>query len=263
MGKRTVVISGAASGIGRATAMKMSHAGDRVIGVDRLETDIVVDLADASDRGTIGERVGALAPDGVDAIVAVAGGPADVNYFGAVDLLEQVRPLLAQSQAPRAVVVSSFAGLRHIDNRLVDAYLAGDLDLIRRETDRIIKDGQDVLLYASSKRAILRWVRRSAVLPDWAGAGIPLNAITPGTTRTPMTEPYLATPEGRDYMLSIVPMPLNGFAEPEVIAHLLTWLVSEENSHVTGQVISIDGGADVSTRGDDIFSGKEGAGGWL
>lgn len=100
MGPRIVVISGAASGISHATAMKMSQAGDRVIGIDRLETDIVVDLADASARRTIREQVSALAPDGVDAIVAVAGGPADVNYFGAVDLLEEVRPLLAKSQAP-------------------------------------------------------------------------------------------------------------------------------------------------------------------
>ncbi len=262
MGRRTFVVSGSASGIGNATALSMSQRGDRVIGVDLHDAEIIADLADPAARARLGDRVAALAPDGVDGVVAVAGGPADVNYFGAVELLQQVRPLLARSIASRAVVVSSFAGLRQVDDLLVEAYLAGDLDRVRHETERVLRDGQAVLLYSSSKRAVMRWVRRSSVLAAWAGAGIALNAITPGVFRTPMTEPYLATTEGRESLLSMVPMPLHGPAEAVVVAHLLNWLVSEENTHVTGQIISIDGGADALTRGDDIFSGKEGAGEW-
>ena len=258
MGKRTFVISGSASGIGKATALEISEGGDRVIGIDLADADIIADLADPAARQTLGEKVAALAPDGIDGVIAVAGGPADVNYFGAVDLLQQALPLLSGSRAPRAAVVSSFAGLLPVDEPLVEAYLAEDTERIRVESERILRDGQDMMLYSSSKRAVLRWVRRSAALPQWAGAGITLNAITPGVIRTPMTEPYMATPEGREALLSMVPMPLNGPAGPEVVAHLLSWLVSEQNSHVTGQVISIDGGADVLKRGDDIFSANAG-----
>jgi hypothetical protein len=50
-----------------------------------------------------------------------------------------------------------------------------------------------------------------------------------------------------------VPMPLNGFAEPIAPAHLLSWLVSEENTHLCGQVIFIDGGSDVVIRGDSTW----------
>ncbi|WP_182377763.1 SDR family oxidoreductase [Nocardioides sp. WS12] len=258
MGKRTFVISGSASGIGRAIALRATERGDRVIGIDLRDAEITADLADPSARSRLGDQVAALAPEGIDVIIAVAGGPPTVNFFGAIDLLQQVRPLLAGSPAPRAAAVSSFAGLLEVDDELVEAYLAEDLDRTDRETERILRDGQDSLLYPSSKRAVLRWVRRHAGQPDWAGAGIPLNAVTPGVIRTPMTAPYLATEEGRKALLTMVPMPLHGPAEAEAVAHLLDWLVGEENTHVTGQVISIDGGADVLTRGDDVFSAYDG-----
>jgi len=50
-----------------------------------------------------------------------------------------------------------------------------------------------------------------------------------------------------------VPMPLNYYLEPENAAHLLIWLTSEENTHVTGQTIYIDGGSDAALRGDNVW----------
>ena len=48
----------------------------------------------------------------------------------------------------------------------------------------------------------------------------------------------------------MVPMPLNGIAEAQVVADLLAWLVGEENSHLCGQVVFVDGGSDAVIRGD-------------
>ena len=110
------------------------------------------------------------------------------------------------------------------------------------------------LLYQSSKRAIARWVRRESITPAWAGAGIPLNAVAPATVTTPLTAELLATPEGVAMLDAAVPMPLNYHQPPESIAYLLIWLTSPENTHLAGQVIYDDGGADVSLRGDDIWS---------
>lgn len=81
----------------------------------------------------------------------------------------------------------------------------------------------------------------------------PLNAVAPGIIVTPMVEPMLATEEGRAMMAQVVPMPLNGFAQPKVVADLLAFLVSEENSHLCGQVVFVDGGSDVVIRGDSTW----------
>ncbi|GAB4281423.1 MAG: hypothetical protein Kow0067_00820 [Coriobacteriia bacterium] len=50
-----------------------------------------------------------------------------------------------------------------------------------------------------------------------------------------------------------MPIPLNGFAEPEVVAELFIWLTSPENTHVNGQTVYIDGGADGAIHGENIW----------
>ncbi|MBN9630364.1 MAG: SDR family oxidoreductase, partial [Actinobacteria bacterium] len=81
-----------------------------------------------------------------------------------------------------------------------------------------------------------------------------LNAVAPGTVITPMTADLLKTPEGAAMVDAAVPMPLNYHQPPESVANLLIWLTSVENSHLAGQVIYDDGGADATLRGDDIWS---------
>jgi NAD(P)-dependent dehydrogenase (short-subunit alcohol dehydrogenase family) len=98
-----------------------------------------------------------------------------------------------------------------------------------------------------------RWLRRAASGKEWAGAGIPLNAIAPGVVETPMVAGMIGTEIQRAAMSALVPMPLNGFMRPEVPAYLLGWLVSEKNSHLCGQVIFVDGGSDAVIRGDSTW----------
>lgn len=87
----------------------------------------------------------------------------------------------------------------------------------------------------------------------WAGASIPLNAVAPGVVLTPMTAEMTGTAEARNQLAQMVPMPLNGFIEPIAVARLLAWLTSEENTHLCGQIVYIDGGSDVVIRGDSTW----------
>ncbi len=252
---RRVLVTGAASGIGQAAAKILRERGDDVLGVDLRDSDVDADLATTDGRS----RAVAAATerwDGLDAVLACAGlsDPraltVRVNFFGVTELLTGLRPVLAQSTAPRAAVVGSVSGTQPVDDRLVEACLDGDEDEATRLAESIAEGGRPHLIYSSSKAALARWVRRTCVRPGWADAGIPLNAVAPGTVRTPLSEFVFNDPELKKAMDEFVPMPLNGYAEPAEIARCLLWLINEDNTHITGQIIYADGGAEVTTRGD-------------
>ena len=253
---RTVVVTGSASGIGKALGELLTARGDRVIGVDLHDADVTVDLTSDDGRAALVDRVRELSGGTVDAVVANAGlaigTPATVavNYFGALATLEGLRPLLVGSPAPRAAATCSMASLMQGDPELVEAMLAGDEPRALARARAVADAGLATLIYSSTKAALARWLRRSAPTPAWAGAHIPLNAIAPGVVETPMTSDLLATKEQRTAMATVVPMPLNGYMGPQAPAELLAWLISPVNTHLCGQVVFIDGGSDVVMRGD-------------
>lgn len=259
---RSYVVTGAGSGIGRATAELLRERGATVIGVDLKGAEVEADLSTREGRSAAADAALAAANGSIDAVIACAGisAPipltASVNFFGVTEFLDHLAPALARSASPRAAVVSSMASLQANSAEQVDAMLAGDEALTVQIGAALAAKGPQAgyLNYPSSKRALSRWVRREAIAPRFAGAGIPLNAVAPGTVVSPMTEKLLATPEGRAMVDANVPMPLNGHSDAIVIARLLAWLTSEENTHTTGQVIYTDGGADASLRGDNIWS---------
>lgn len=254
---RVVVVTGSASGIGAATTRLLESNGLRVVGVDLHDATVTADISTREGREAMLAGVAEASGGRVDAVIACAGvthsgGPELIirlNYFGAVATLAGLRPLLAESPAPRAVTVASRAILHDCDPATVDACLADDEE---GAVAAALAYGGNV--YACSKRALARWVRRSAPTPEWAGAGIPLNAVAPGAIATPMIEDMLSDPVKRAALDERGPMPLKSPGEAEDVAQLLAWLTSPENALTTGQVIHIDGGSDALLRGDDIWS---------
>jgi len=178
-----------------------------------------------------------------------------VNYFGTLATLTGLKPLLAGSAAPRAVATASMASLFPPDDSLLNALAAGDEAAAVARGAELEAAGGDAanLIYGTTKRALALWIRRNAPTEAWAGAGIPLNAIAPGVVDTPMTAAFTSSSEARKAVLSMVPMPLNGIFEPGDVAYLLAWLTSEENAHLCGQVVFIDGGSDAVIRGDSTW----------
>lgn len=257
---RSYVVTGAGSGIGLTTATLLRERGETVIGVDLKGAEIDADLSTAAGRKEAAEKAIELSDGKIDAVIACAGISApipltvSVNYFGVTEFLELLAPVLTKSPAPRAAVVSSAASLQTNSPELVDALLAGDEAKALEIGAALTAQGPaGYLNYPSSKRALSRWVRRESITARWAGAGIPLNAVAPGTVVSPMTEKLLSTEEGRKLVDDNMPMPLNGHSQPIVLARLLAWLTSEENTHTTGQTIYIDGGVDATLRGDNIW----------
>lgn len=257
-GQRTYVVTGAASGIGAATKAELVAAGHRVIGIDLAGSDIDADLSSDHGRSALAAAVGERT-ERIDAVIAVAGVALPnavtvrVNYFGAIATLERLLPMLRYSNAPRAAVVASFSALQEGDPELLELLRGGDEDAAVARAGELASSDRGHLVYASTKRAIAEWVRSASITADWAGAGIPLNAVGPGIILTPMTRELLATPEGRDQLMTTVPMPLNGPAEAATIARTLTWFTDAGNTHITGQTLFVDGGADASIRGPRVF----------
>ncbi|MBU3064556.1 SDR family oxidoreductase [Nocardia sp. NEAU-G5] len=250
---RTYVVTGSASGIGAATATMLRERGAKVIGCDLGDADIEADLSTPEGRQALIDQVAECGP--IDAVLAVAGGGKtgllETNYFGAVSTLEGLRPLLAKSAAPRAVVVSSTSSLAPADERVVQACLDGDEAAAVAYVVADPSIGGTAGAYGIAKRALNRWVRRVAPTPLWAGAGIALNAVAPGVVDTPAAAWILANEDTRTAMETAAPQPFGGFpGRPEWVGELICWLAGADNRFVTGQVIFADGGAETALIGD-------------
>jgi NAD(P)-dependent dehydrogenase (short-subunit alcohol dehydrogenase family) len=251
---RLVVVTGAASGIGAAVATMLRSRGDRVIGVDLKDAEVCADLATPEGRAAAVAAVVEQSGGVVDGLVTCAGLSVPspvlprVNYFGTTELATGLRAALAASPAPGVVLIGSISGTQPVDQAIVDALLADDEPLAVSLAEAAVADGRPQQLYPSSKSAVTQWARRTCVAPGWADAGIPVNVVAPGVVLTPMSAALVADPAMKKVMDAAVPMPLHGYASPEDLARVVGFLVAPELTHVTGQVVYVDGGAEATLR---------------
>jgi NAD(P)-dependent dehydrogenase (short-subunit alcohol dehydrogenase family) len=244
--------------MGAACGKLLRDAGHNVIGLDVDGSDLNVDLRLETERRRIVEEVSLRCDGKLDGVATFAGisgytdfggdDVASVNYFGSVDVIESLQPLLVKSKAPAAVVVSSnvVTLVRGINQTLVDACLSGDELAARAIGFEIGGPGA----YAASKFALTRWVRRNAPSARWIGQGIRLNAVAPGFVDTPMT---LAMRDRADAarVLSKEPMLVGRPGEPAEVAALVSFLLGPDARFIVGSLIFVDGGADALIRADD------------
>ncbi|KAA9145213.1 SDR family oxidoreductase [Microbacterium lushaniae] len=256
----TYVVTGSASGMGAAVVSRLREAGHEVIGVDLREAEVVADLSTAEGRASAGRTVLERAGGRLDGAVLAAGvGPmpgreeliAAVNYSGVVELLEAWRPALAAAGSARVVVFSSNSTttVPAVPGGVVRALLKGDRARAIRAARRMGKSAP-AMVYAGSKIAVTRWMRRNAVTAEWAGAGIRLNAIAPGAILTPLLQKQLSEPEEAKAIESF-PVPVGGFGDPAQIADWVLMMLGPSADFLCGAVIFVDGGTDAYFRADD------------
>ncbi|MCL2470867.1 MAG: SDR family oxidoreductase [Propionibacteriaceae bacterium] len=259
--ERVSVVTGVASGIGKATAELLRSRGERVIGVDLHDADVIADLSTAEGLEAMVRDVEAASGGVVDSVYSIAGVLVDspltvkVNFFGMVGTLVGLRPLLAKSQAPRAQGIASLASISPVDDALVNAMLAGDREAALARAEAVVGSQIPFFIYNSTKQAFARWVRRHAATPEWAGASITLNAVAPGAVLTPMIATMFDDPQivGEQEAIPAGSAVLKDVAQPSEVAALLGWLGSTANSHLCGQIIFIDGGSEVIMRQDSTW----------
>jgi len=256
------VVTGSASGMGRQAADKLWAAGHTVIGMDLHEAEVCADLSTAQGRRTAAKAVVAAANGRLDGAVLAAGiGPVpgsdsprrifEVNYSGVVELLTAWRPALAATGRAKVVVVSSNSTttVPMVPRRAIRAVLAGDTAKAVAAV-QMFRSAAPAMAYSASKIAVARWVRRQAVTPDWAGAGIRLNAIAPGAVMTPLLERQLATVREAK-AIHAFPVPVGRFGDAGQLADWMVFMLSDAADFLCGSVIFVDGGSDAYLRSDD------------
>ncbi len=246
-------MTGGATGIGAAIRTRLRAAGHEVIVVDIKDADIVADLGTAQGRRAALDGIRARAGDGLDGFVPCAGLSGNVadhaliaslNFFGTVELVEGLKDLLVARKGA-VVLIASNSAPHPTSEDYVNALLAGDEATARTLAGAM----QGHPVYSGSKLALARWMRRN--MREYAAAGVRLNAIAPGYTRTPMTSAVEADPAYADAIREfLAATPLGRAGQPEDQADAVLFLLGPAASFICGSVLFVDGGYDAMTRPD-------------
>jgi NAD(P)-dependent dehydrogenase (short-subunit alcohol dehydrogenase family) len=246
------VITGSASGIGAAVRKRLEADGDRVVGIDLRDAEIVADLSSREGRQRAVAEAVAAADGSIDRAVLCAGlGShledlpliASVNYFGCIEVLDGLLPALARGTNPAVVALcSNSAQMAPLDEHpYVLALLEGD----EAKAREIVANENGFVAYAGSKQALGRAVRRRA--QQFGEAGVRLNAAAPGPVRTPLLQGSADHPVfGKG--VAALPIPLGRWAEPEEISGLIAFMLGPEAGYMHGSIVYMDGGNDAVVR---------------
>lgn len=236
---KNVVVTGAGSGMGRATALRIAREGAHLILVGRraepLET-LRQEIIGAGGQAT------AIAADVADEAAMAAFGTKLAAEFGHIDGLFANAGALGELKLLADAQVADFDAVYHTNVR--GTFLTIQQCLPLMEGGAILINASwtvggvmpAVGAYASSKGALLALMRTLAV--EQGSRGIRVNAINPGIIRTPMADAL--TPEVAVKLAAHTPLQRNGV--PEDIAGPVAWLLSDDAAFVTGQEITVDGG---------------------
>jgi NAD(P)-dependent dehydrogenase (short-subunit alcohol dehydrogenase family) len=243
---RTALITGAGSGIGRATAKLFAAEGARVVVFDRVQA--VEDTAKAI-RDAGGQAVAIIGDAGLEADVAGAVATA-VSTYGGLDICYANAgvsggyvPLFEMTaehwtELLRINLIGPFLAIKHAAKVMVPR---GKGSIICTASVAGLRSGAGGIPYSASKAGVINMVQTCA--QQLGGTGVRINAICPGLIETGMTQPIFDRARERGTADKIGQLnPLQRGGVPEEIAGAALFLASDDSSYVDGQAIVVDGG---------------------
>jgi NAD(P)-dependent dehydrogenase (short-subunit alcohol dehydrogenase family) len=242
---RVALVTGAASGIGRAAALAFANEGVRVVAADLLGTEGDETIRLIRERGGEGlfVRTDVSNPAEVAQLIERT-----IETYGRLDFAFNNAGVGGETDTTAECSEATW-------DRIIDTNLKGVWLCMKHELPHMLGRKQGAIVncasigglvgfprapaYVASKHGVVGLTRTAAI--EYAAEGIRVNAVCPGIVRTPMIERHLAKhPEMEAPFAAGAPMGRLG--TPEEIAAAVLWLCSDAASFVTGQALAVDGG---------------------
>ena len=240
---RVAIVTGGGSGLGRACALGFGAAGASVLVAD-VDGDGGAETVALVDGPAEFLRVDVTRPDEVEGMVAHA-----VETFGRLDFAVNNAGMTGKSAPTVDYTLDDW-------NRAIGLNLTGVFLCLKYEIPAMLATGGGAIVnmasgaglvgfpglpaYVASKHGVVGLTKAAAL--EYVKAGVRINAVCPGSTRTPMLEGFMGGNEAIEHAMT-AGVPLGRLGRPEEIAAAVVWLCSDAASFVVGHAMAVDGGS--------------------
>jgi len=237
---KVALITGAASGVGRATARQMVEEGANVYGIDINEEGLEAVSAELGDQffsDTVDIRDRKSCHKAVETCVEHLGGLDVVANVAGVVRSHHVTDVDEDSW--RLIMGVNLDGMFWITQAAIPHLKKSAGNIVNVASNAGFMGQAYTVPYCAAKGAVINMTRALAM--EYIKSDIRVNAIAPGGMKTAMTENW-SVPDDIDFELMQTYTGYRGMAEPESAANAICWMASEEASRCTGSILSVDGG---------------------
>jgi NAD(P)-dependent dehydrogenase (short-subunit alcohol dehydrogenase family) len=238
-GGKTAIVTGAGSGIGEATAIRLAQEGAKVVGADISAERLEALQSENPDLGFVTVVGDVASQDGVDAIVAAAGGRVDAlaNVAGIMDAFLPAAEV--DDDTWRRVFGVNVDGVMRLTRAVLPMMIeAGGGSIVNISSEAGLRASAAGVAYTASKHAVNGITKSVAVM--YKGQGIRCNAVLPGAVQTNIEAPFKS--EMAQAVLGPYMQTIPGIAQPDQLAAAITFLLSDDASNINGVLLPCDTG---------------------
>jgi len=243
---KSIIVTGAGSGIGRATSMLFASEGGRVIVADKSDTvhETARLITDAGGTAIAIQMDAGLEEDVVKTVTLAVDSFGGLDIFfanagisgGMANIFDTDVALI--TEVLRVNLIGPYLAIKHGGPKIAER---GGGSIVLTASVAGIRSGAGSPAYSASKAGVINLAMVSA--QQFAGSNVRVNAICPGLTETGMTKPTFDYAREAGKMDRVGRLnPLRRGAQPEELAKVAAFLASDDASYVNGQAIAVDGG---------------------